>query len=453
MNPEKSFLIPDEVRGFYRNRRLWTQALLVFVFLGLPWIQVGGHQSVLIDIPQRRFALFGLVFGAHEMPLLFFILAIGFFSIALVTSLWGRIWCGWGCPQTVFIDFVYRRIESWVEGKPAQRRKQNLEPMTAPRFFRKILKWVLFFLISSLLAHNFAAYFVGSEQLMKMLLDGPMAHWTTAAVVTILTLIVFFDFAWFRERFCIVVCPYGRFQNVLFEPTTYVIAYDRERGEPRRGTLLNGKAQGDCVSCQRCVQVCPTKIDIRHGLQLECINCTACIDACNEIMTKINKPKNLIGYRTISGQPARFFHAKSVVYSLLLVLSFSALIYLLSGRHDVDVTGLRATGLPYSVIRNEKGHEMILNQFRFHLTSQVGRDTAFEIELPQQMQELGFELVMANKQVILVPFESKTIGFFVMIPSAAFSNKTQIPLQVDLRAVKGSSETIRRDFEMIGPLK
>ena len=453
MSREKSFFIPDDVRGVYRNRRVWTQAILVLVFLGLPWVQIGGHQSILLDIPQRRFALFGLVFGAHETPLLFFLLAIGFLGIALVTSLWGRIWCGWGCPQTVFIDFIYRRIESLVEGKPTQRRKQMLEPMTAGKLGRRFLKWFLFFVVSSILAHNFAAYFVGSEQLLKMLFEGPSAHWTTAALVTFLTLIVFFDFAWFRERFCIVVCPYGRFQNVLIEPKTYVIGYDRDRGEPRRGQVIEGKAQGDCVSCQRCVQVCPTGIDIRDGLQLECINCTACIDACNEIMTKVNKPKNLIGYRTVSGAPGKLIQVKSMAYSLLLMICFAGLIYVLKERRDVDVTSLRGTGLPYSTVRNEQGQEMVLNQFRFHLTSQVSRETIFEVELPEVMKNQGFQLVMAERKVKLVSFESKTVHFFVMISSDAFRGKAQIPLQVTLRGLEGSSEIIVRDFDMIGPLK
>ncbi len=453
MSREKGMFIPDDVTGLLRSRRTLLQTVLVFIFLGLPWIKIGGHQSILINIPERRFALFGLVFGAHETPLLFFILVIGFLGIALVTSLWGRIWCGWGCPQTVFIDLIYRRIESLIEGKPAQRRKQQFEPLTAVGFLRKGLKWILFFAVSSVLAHHFAAYFVGSEQLLRMLLEGPRAHWTTAAFVTGLTFVVFFDFAWFREKFCIVVCPYGRFQNVLLEPTTFVIAYDRDRGEPRRGLPVKDEKQGDCVSCQRCVQVCPTGIDIRNGLQLECINCTACIDACNDIMKKVNKPLDLIGYRTLSGKPGRLLQVKSVVYGLLLVACLVGLVVVLKNRQTIDVTGLRATGLPYTLIQSEQGQEMVLNQFRFHLTSQVDQEVSFEVELPQSMITLGFQLVMANRTVKLVPFESKTVGFFVMIPASNFRGKTLIPLQVSLRDVLGTQQTIVKDFDMIGPLQ
>lgn len=316
-------IIPLEVRGFWRKHRNWTQFILLVIFLALPWIKINGEQSLLIDFINRKFAVFGLVLWAHDAPLIFLVLLAATMTLAFATSIWGRIWCGWACPQTVFIDAVYRRVETWIEGPALTRIKNLKEPLSGHLLFRKIIKWICFFIISSLIAHSFASYFVGSDQLMAMLLHNPNKNWGYFVTISAMTALILFDFGYFKEQFCIVACPYGRIQSLLMDQDSLAVIYDEKRGEPRRGT---GAGTGDCVNCNRCVAVCPTACDIRKGVQLECIACTACIDACDEIMEKVKKPKGLIAYNSISGAKGSLKSFRSLIYlSVFLSVSPSLL--------------------------------------------------------------------------------------------------------------------------------
>ena len=274
------FIYPAQVRGFFRKWRTVTQIILIAIFLLLPWIKIGGQQAVLLDLPGRKFALFGVTFWAHDAPMIFFVLAILTMSLALMTALWGRVWCGWACPQTVFIDGVFRRIEELIEGNHIERRKLDDAPMDAKKFFKRSLKWILFTAVTLVITHSFLAYFVGADRLVEMVQHKPAENWTNFLIILVTSGIILFDFAWFREQFCIIACPYGRFQSVLMGPRSKNVVYDYNRGEPRKGKAPKGE-EADCVNCYRCVQVCPTGVDIRRGTQMECIACTACIDACD----------------------------------------------------------------------------------------------------------------------------------------------------------------------------
>lgn len=316
---KRVYLYPDDIKqGHYRNLRVKLRAFLVIFFLFLPWIKIQGHQAVLLDIPHRRFAILGLTFWAHDAPIFLFVLGILAFGIFLVTALLGRIWCGWACPQTVFIDGVFRRIERWIEGDSVERRKLDDGPWNENKVFKKILKWFLFLLVSLVITHSFLAYFVGTDELLVMIRRPPLENITSFLVMAASTAVILFDFGWFREQFCVIVCPYGRFQSVLMDDDSWAVMYDEKRGEPRRGRVPEGKSEGDCVNCYRCVQVCPTGIDIRRGLQLECIACTACIDACDEVMDRLGKEQGLIRYDTLtqmSGKKVQWLRARTVIYA------------------------------------------------------------------------------------------------------------------------------------------
>ncbi|MCB0363621.1 MAG: cytochrome c oxidase accessory protein CcoG, partial [Bdellovibrionales bacterium] len=358
----RSYIYPAEVRGFFQRYRQIVQALLMVIFLVLPWISINGQQALLFNIPQRHFSIFGLTFMAHDTPLFFFVLALLTLGLAFVTSLWGRVWCGWTCPQTVFIESIFRRIERWIEGQHLAQRKLNEQPLNFTKLWKKSLKWFIFALASLVIAHSFLAYFVGTNELFHMVRQPPTENWTSFLIMSFISLLILFDFGWFREQFCIIACPYGRFQSVLMDQHTINICYDEKRGEPRKGLELgSNQSPGDCVNCYRCVQVCPTGVDIRRGVQLECIACTACIDACDEIMTKVKKPKGLIRYTSesaLAGVPHKMFRFRNFVYLFLILIVASGLVFATARRNPIQITLLRAKDIPYRVVPLDSGIEL-----------------------------------------------------------------------------------------------
>lgn len=355
----RRFIIPAEVRGYYKTWKNRVHFVLMLIFLALPWIHINGSQAVHLDLTNRQFHFFGLHLFAHNAPLFFFILGIFAIGLALVTALWGRVWCGWACPQTVFIEAIYRRIEIWTEGTYLERRKLMNGPVTFEKIRKTGLKWILFFLFSSLFAHSFIAYWSGSSELLAMMAGPPRENMTYFLLVSGMTLLLLFNFGWFREQFCLIACPYGRFQSVLMDSQSVTVMYDQKRGEPRKGMAAPGDHKGDCVACNRCVQVCPTGIDIRNGIQFECIACTACVDACDEIMTKLKKPTGLIRYKSLQDGPVKWLRPRVIGYSALVAVFTVALIVLLVLLQPVRVELLRAKNTPF--ITTPEG--LIRNQF------------------------------------------------------------------------------------------
>lgn len=439
-------IIPAEVRGYWRRLRTQSQIALLLIFMILPWVQINGNQALLLNISKREFAIFGITFFAHDAPLIFFILALLTVGLAFVTAVWGRIWCGWGCPQTVFIDGVYRRIEKWVEGTPLEQMKLHREKMSFRKFRLKFVKWILFFIVSAIIAHSFLAYFVGSKELMAMMQKPPTDNWTYFVLVFVMTGLVLFDFAWFREQFCIIMCPYGRFQSVLLDSRSQTIFYDAQRGEPRKGVVKEGEKQGDCISCNRCVNVCPTMIDIRNGLQMECIACTACIDACDEIMEKVKKPKGLIRYASLKGQTVKWKTPRSMVYIAVMVLAVAGLSYNISHRAELNYSLLRGIDSAFTVTKDESGQEMITNHFRLHLKNQSPKDKKYSLRL---VDSEHLKLVTPQNPVVLGSFESKTIHFFVSASREFIGIKLSETLK--LSADGSNQEEYTIPLTLVGP--
>lgn len=443
-----SRIIPAEVQGYFRRHRTWSQLVLIAFFLILPWTTTGGHQSLLLDLRHHQLALFGTLYQAHEAPLIFLVLATAVLALAFVTALFGRVWCGWACPQTVFIDGLYRRIEQWTEGGYIQRRKLRDGSLSMEKVFRTGSKWILFFLVSSLIAHSFIAYFVGSHELLGMMAQKPSENLTYFLLITGMTLVLLFNFGIFREQFCIYVCPYGRFQSVLIDSSTTTVVYDAARGEPRKAPQDDPLKRGDCVSCNRCVQVCPTGIDIRNGLQLECIGCTACIDACNEIMDKVQKPRDLISYRTLDGSKFKFLRPRTLLFSLGLLLSTSTLAYSLFTRSALDVTVLRAEGAPFTNLTQDS-IELVMNHFKLHVTNQTNEKKTYRVEIAQLP---GAQITMAQNPVILPPLKTATWHVFIHVPKAAFQNSTTQAATLQVIDTETKIVIQEKNISLLGPV-
>ena len=356
------YVHPEDLDGGWKRKRLFVYWLLIGIYMLLPWIHIGGKQSILINIPAREFTFFGMTFWGHDAPNLIFVF-LGFaFLIAMITSIWGRLWCGWACPQTVFLDSVFRKVEALVEGRSRQRKALDLAPWSLSKIAKKTTKWALFTVISLHIVHSFLGYFVGTRELFLISTTNPAENWTLFIIMLSLTGIVLFDFGWFREQFCIIMCPYGRLQSIIMDGDSLAIAYDEKRGEPRKKVGLPKDQQGDCVDCHQCVRVCPTGIDIRRGLQLECIACTACIDACDNIMDKLGKEPGLIRYTSenaLAGQKAPTIRPRTVIYVVLLIGVLALAFFNLSHVGDIKTVVLKGSQELFKV----KGDGEILNHY------------------------------------------------------------------------------------------
>lgn len=364
--------------GFWRWRRVAAYLLMV-VFFALPYLRVGGKPSVLLDIPRREFTLVGTTFLPTDTMLLMLLMVSVALAIFLLTALFGRVWCGWACPQTVYMEFLFRPIERWLEGGRSGSLDLDRQGRHLDR--RRLAKHAVYVLLALFLAHTFLAYFVGIEQLLQWVRRSPVEHPTSFLVMAGTTAAIFADFAWFREQTCIVACPYGRLQSVLLDRRSLIVGYDPNRGEPRgRGIKDRAATAGDCIDCGACVLTCPTGIDIRDGLQMECIHCTQCADACDAIMEQVGKPRGLIRYSSqaeLAGLPTGRLRPRIVLYPAVLVLALGLLIYNLGTRADTDVTLLRGLGAPFT--REPNG--MIVNQVRIKIANRARTDRAYRLEL------------------------------------------------------------------------
>jgi cytochrome c oxidase accessory protein FixG len=371
---------PKRVKGRFMNRRTaLSWVLLAFLFAG-PWLRIGGEPLLLLNIVERKFVLLGQVFWPQD-GFLFALAMITFFVAVIVfTVVYGRIFCGWICPQTVFLEFVFRPIERWLEGDRAARMRRDAGPWDADKMLRKGAKWAIYFAVSFAIANTFLAYLIGSEELLRIQLEPPAEHLSGLGALLAFTTVFFWVFARLREQVCTTICPYGRLQGVLVDADTLNVTYDRVRGEPRRPLRAAGAevGSGDCVDCGLCVQVCPTGIDIRNGLQLECVHCTACIDACDGVMDKVKRPRGLIRYASENsiarGEPFRWT-TRAKAYSAVLIVLLGVLGGLIFMRDAVQMNIYRTAGMVYQV--DDAGE--VSNLYRFTLLNKTRDSLLVEI--------------------------------------------------------------------------
>lgn len=445
-------VIPAVVKGYWYKRRFIFQWILLLLFLAIPWAEWNGNPLLQFNIPDRRFFVFGLNLWAHDAPLIFFVLGISAFGLFITTALFGRIWCGWACPQTVFIERIFRQIEIWTEGNHLQRKKLAKENWHFKKIIKKAIKWVLFLGSSWFISNSFLAYFTGKEKLFEMMAHSPAENPTSFAIMAFFFFGVLFDFVWFREQFCTLVCPYGRFQSVLMDGNSLLVAYDEKRGEPRN-KLRKSKSEdikGDCIDCGKCVNVCPTGIDIRNGTQMECIACTACIDACDDVMEKIGRPKGLISYtseRILEGKSYKLIHGRSIAYSLILVAMLAGFIISLSTKEDFQIQQLRHSSSPYELIKKPNKNVYLQNIVELRIHNQSESNYNLEFILPKSME--GVKLInpipiypaAAKKSfqisLLLQMDTSKFIGKSINVIALDKKNNFEKEIQVKILGPKG----------------
>ncbi len=424
---KRRWLYPTPSHGtFYRWRRIVAWALILLYFF-LPIIPINGQPAVLLDFIHREFALFGIIFYPTDTVLLMLALILVLLTVVFGTALLGRVWCGWACPQTVYLEFVYRPIERLIEGREHVRKRRDEGPWTWDKIWRKTLKLSIYLVISLVLANTFVAYFVGWNNLLAWMTDPPTAHWGFFVMMAFTTALVMFDFTYFREQMCTITCPYARMQSVLLDPDSLIVSYDPNRGEPRAKRSkkkiemeMQGliPALGDCIDCGACVRTCPTGIDIRDGLQMECIACTQCIDACDEIMDRIGKPHGLIRYTSenaLEGKPTRILRPRTVLYSALLVLLGTIFVMALTSRGAYDINVGRSVGAPYTILPDER----VANRLRFRVRNQTNHPSAFTVT---PVAPPGAELrVVGVTPVPLEPGEMKRVETWVIVPPDDFT--------------------------------
>lgn len=441
-------LFPSHVPGPFYKARSFVGLALIILYLALPWIPVGGAPAVFFDISERRIHLFGLTFLTQDLWLAFFVISGLGFALFTVTAVLGRVWCGWACPLTVFLDVV-RKLERWIEGDGPRRKRLESEPASFGTSIRRVLKQGVIGILAAVVAHGFTAYFVSVPGLLKMLRQAPAEHPGAFLLVAGATAVLWFSFAWFREQFCIVLCPYGRLQSVLTDVHTLVVGYDSARGEPRgarrkKVAIIGEDGLGDCVDCARCVQVCPTGIDIRQGLQLECIGCAACIDACNVVMDKLRRPRGLIRYDSLSGLAGngrKFWRPRLVVYCFLLAVGLSAGTLAVSTLRDAVVSFTRLPGAPYFV---ESG--VLRNQFLLRVFNKEPHANHFKLTLEGSVPE-GLVLQGELEEDVSGWGEAQRVIVFTA-PLAPLPRERSLYL-----VVRDASDRViaRKPFTLIGP--
>lgn len=435
---------PADVRGRYTRWRRISALLLIGIYVLLPWIPVNGYPAVFLDVMNRRFHLFGITLAAQDMWLLFFGVTGLAFLLFYVTAFLGRVWCGWACPQTVFLEHVFRRFERWIEGDAPARRKLDSAPFSPAKIFKRILKHGVFVLLAALIAHIFLAYFISIPQLWEWMRTSPLEHWGAFVFMGVATAAMYFNFAWFREQLCIVICPYGRVQSALIDDDTLNVAYDYERGNPP-GSVKDEDA-GDCIACKRCIQVCPTGIDIRQGLQLECIGCAACMDACDEIMDKVNRPRGLIRYasdRELEGRKTRWIRPRTIFYTGLLFIGITVAGLAFTSMEKAVVSATRMPGAPFYVTDTH-----VRNQYQVRLINKDTSPLAFNLTVQANGLPVPVETAGFTEELVLKPMAEQNTTFVVQVPREAYAGS--FPLILLVTAGKEGLE-IQQEVEFLGP--
>lgn len=441
---KRKWVYPKKPKGrFYTARNVFSIFLLAFLF-GMPFVKIDGHPFILLNILERKFIIFGIVFVPQDFYLFGLLMITLFVSLFLVTAVYGRIFCGWFCPQTVFLEMVFRKIEYLIEGDYLRQIALNKSEWNFTKLFKKGLKYVIFFAVSFLIANIFLAYIIGIDQLWKIINEPVSAHLTGFISILIFTIIFYWIFAWFREQACILVCPYGRLQSVLLDKNSIVIAYDFIRGEPRGKVKDKEKNNlGDCVDCKLCVNVCPTGIDIRNGTQLECVNCTACIDACDSIMDRLDRPRGLIRFDSMEGIKNKIkfkFTPRVIGYSAVLILLLTVMSFLFAARKDVDINILRTPGMLYQNLPDEK----VSNLYNIKIINKTFDDMPLNFKL----ENTEGEIQLIGQEISLKPLEIHEGSLFVILPKRIIRT-TNTPVIINV--FSNGKEVGKIETSFLGP--
>lgn len=431
---------------FYKFRN-YSSYLYLLIFFSLPLIKINGDPFFMLNFPQGKFIIYGKIFWPQD----FFIFAVAMITfiifIALFTVIYGRLFCGWACPQTIFMEMVFRKIEWWIEGSANQQRALNEKPWNLEKIAKKTIKHTLFLLISFLIANTFLSYIIGVDELYKIIREPVSEHLSLMSGLIIFTLLFYGVFAFVREIVCTTVCPYGRLQSVLFDKDTMQISYDYSRGEPR-GKMVKGEERkiGDCIDCKKCVQVCPTGIDIRDGVQMECVGCTACIDVCNDVMEKLSFPKGLIRYASeneISKKKKFHFNNRMKAYTALLSVLLIFMTILIATRRSIDSSVMRAQGQLYQ----ELDSISISNLYTAKIINKTSRNQKVDLKLEEPQGRIQY---VGHEELILKPESIHEVEFFVVF------NKSDIVKRkndIHLNVLQDGERIQRISTNFLGPYK
>lgn len=404
-------------------------ALLIFFFTA-PFIRVHGEPLLLLNFVKREIILLGVRFWPQDFHLFFLAMISLMVFIILFTVTFGRLWCGWGCPQTIFMELIFRRIEYWIEGDAYHQKLLDKQAWNAGKILKRTIKHLVFFGIAFIIGNFFLMYIIGSAAWIDLVTGSPSEHLAGLASMLVFSGIFYFIFSWFREQVCTIVCPYGRLQGVLLDRNSIVITYDYKRGEPK-GTFFKGEdrakeGKGNCINCTQCVQVCPTGIDIRNGTQLECINCACCIDACNAMMDATNQPRGLIRYaseKTIAEGIKLKFNVRTIAYSAVLVILLGVFTFSITARNPIEATILRAPGMLYQ----EPEPGKISNLYNIKLVNKTNNDLPVELKC---LSHQGLITIIGNDINVKKQSLGESVFFLILNSSDVTSDKTPVRIGV-----------------------
>jgi len=448
----RRWIWPRLSKGRFWNRRRWFGYALIAFFVTLPHLRIAGKPPLLLDIPARQLVILGQTFLPTDTVLLALGMLGIFLGIMSLTTLAGRVWCGWACPQTVYMEFLFRPIDRFFEGTKGHGGK----PRRTITGAMAVARFAIYLLLAMVLAHTFLSYFVGTDRLAMWIQSSPAQHPLAFFVMIGTTVAILFDFLFFREQLCLIACPYGRFQSVMLDRRSLIVGYDVKRGEPR-GRLQKSSAEackitettetkGDCVACNLCVAVCPTGIDIRNGLQMECINCTQCIDACDSVMDKIGKPRGLIRYSSqdsLNGQPSSKLRLRLLLYPALLAVVGATFLGVLSTKSTFDASMLRGGGNPYTSI----GVGKLQNSLKIRLVNRSGKPQIYTLAITGPASAV-LE-VMAPEQLTMKPGQSSLIPLSVSFPATVTAATGRVVGKLMITDSDGDSRQL--DLQLLGP--
>lgn len=444
---KRKWIFAQKPKGKFYNARTYVSWFFFILFFSLPFIYVHGRPLFLFDVTEAKFIIFGKVFWPQDFFIFGLTMITFIIFVVLFTAAFGRLFCGWVCPQTIFLEMFFRKIEYLIEGDAPAQKMLAKGPWTGKKIWKKGLKHAVFYIASFIIANFFLSYIIGIEALWKIITEPVQQHIGGLLTIATFSFVFYAVYAFFREQACTVVCPYGRLQGILLDKNSMVVAYDYHRGEPRgKFTKKADVSRGDCIDCMQCVKVCPTGIDIRNGTQMECVGCTACIDACNAIMDKINKPLDLIRYASENGiQQKEPFHytTRMKLYTILLGVLLAMLSILLATRKDVDATVMRTPGMLYQ----ERGTDSVSNLYNI----KIANKTIYKVPLQLKLEDVNGSIqVIGEHSIITVPQEGQGNGaFFIVLPRKVLQQR-KTTLRIGLYDGNRKIDVLKTNF--LGPI-